>query len=324
MYWVQARNVREFALRNPLVAAFLISLVIHTGLYGTWRLGKHLGWWDHQATWLLNLTKKRIKLSAREMAQLAQQQQQKRQQEVPLTFVEVDPSVATPESPKDAKFYGAQNSKATNPDMTVEAAQPKVDGRQEHVTKAEDTPRTKAQPLQPSLPPAEPSEEAKPKAEPIGDLAKAKPQTDPGDAVAVEQERPRTLAAARERKNIAGEKVKQEGGSKRRGRVSFDVTATRFGPYDAMLVAAVQERWYQLLDTHNFVQRSGKVVIEFQLHYDGSIRGVRMTGNEVGDMLGLLCQKAIQDPAPFAAWPADMRRQIGGNDREVSFTFYYN
>src|SRR4051794_23341371 len=36
--------------------------------------------------------------------------------EVPLVFVEVNPAAATPEPPKDAKFYSSQNSKAANPD----------------------------------------------------------------------------------------------------------------------------------------------------------------------------------------------------------------
>ena len=50
--------------------------------------------------------------------------------------------------------------------------------------------------------------------------------------------------------------------------------------------------------------------------------------NSVGDMLSLLCQKAILDPAPFPKWSAEMRRQIqtqGGTDyRDVKFTFYYD
>ena len=95
------------------------------------------------------------------------------------------------------------------------------------------------------------------------------------------------------------------------------------GPSDAAFIAAVQERWYNLLDSTQFAQRSGKVVVEFRLTYDGRIIEMRVAGNEVGEMLGLLCQRAILDPAPYAPWPADMRRLIGGNYRDVTFTFYY-
>src|SRR5688572_11249144 len=135
MYWVEPRIWRDFVVRNPLAAALAISLLIHVTAFGTWRIGKHYGWWNHQATWLLNLHKKRaVKVSAKQMQA---QQQQQRQREIPLTFVEVDPAVATTEAPKNAKFYGVANSKATNPDATVEAPQPKVDGSQTHVVKAE-------------------------------------------------------------------------------------------------------------------------------------------------------------------------------------------
>jgi hypothetical protein len=76
------------------------------------------------------------------------------------------------------------------------------------------------------------------------------------------------------------------------------------------------------LDSHNFAQRSGKVIIEFRLTYDGRITEMRVAGNEVGDLLGLACQNAIRDPAPYAPWPQDMRSYFG-NQRNVSFTFYY-
>jgi outer membrane biosynthesis protein TonB len=321
MYWVEPRNLRDFAMRNPLVAAFAISLAIHVALFGGWKLGKSLGWFDHQATWLLNILKKKpVKISAKQLAQLQAQQQKMR--EIPLTFVEVDPAVAVTEAPKDAKFYSALNSKASNPDVKMEE-HPKVDGKQTQIVKTETTPRLNPQPLQPSPPPPDKAaEQPKPKTEPKGDLATAEP--DPGDSVVIPtKERPRTLAMARVQKNIVGEKVQQDGGVKRRGKIEVDAKATPFGAYDLAFIAAVQARWYQILDSHNFVQRSGKVVIEFRLTYDGRITEMRVAGNEVGDLLGLACQNAIMDPAPYAPWPQDMRRLIGGNHRDVTFTFYY-
>jgi len=138
-------------------------------------------------------------------------------------------------------------------------------------------------------------------------------------------DKPRTLADARERKNmLAGQKVEQDGGAKIRGNVSFDVKATSFGAYDAAFIAAMQHRWYDLLDSSQFTQQSGKVVLEFRLMYDGRITDMKVNGNDVGELLGLLCQRAVLDPAPFAQWPSDMRRKIGQNYREVTFTFYYN
>jgi hypothetical protein len=46
--------------------------------------------------------------------------------------------------------------------------------------------------------------------------------------------------------------------------------------------------------------------------------------NEVGEILCMLCQSAILNPQPYPRWPAAMRQTIGGNSREIRFTFYYN
>jgi hypothetical protein len=43
----------------------------------------------------------------------------------------------------------------------------------------------------------------------------------------------------------------------------------------------------------------------------------------VGDVLSYVCQAAIEQAAPFGKWPDDMRREIGANFREITFTFDY-
>jgi hypothetical protein len=312
MYWVKPGNLRNFAAKQPLAAAFCISLAIHLALFGTWRVGKHLGWWDHQATWLLNLTKKRaVKVSAKQLAAL-----QQRQREIQLTFMEVDPAQAT-EPPKDAKFYGVANVKAANPDPKVETEKPKADGERTEIPKTETVLRP--QPLQPSVPQPD-----KAKSAPPGDLAKAKAEPDPSDTVTIPtKEKVRTLAAARTQKNIAGEKMKQDGGVRRHGQLNFDVKETPFGAYDAAFIAAVQQRWFDLLDNTSFTQRSGRVVLEFHLMYNGQIVEMKQTETEVGEVLGLICQKAVQDPAPYAPWPRDMRMAIAGDFRPIRFVFIY-
>jgi outer membrane biosynthesis protein TonB len=328
MQWAKQNVFREFMIRQPLVVALLLSLLIHTGAYGFWKLGKQLHWWDHQATWLLKILEKKPKpldlqkLIQKQLQEMAAAQQKK---EIPLTFVEVDPTTLALEPPKEAKYYGALNAKAANPDSIIDSLKPKVDGKQEQVVRTETV--SKPQPLQPAPPPektepkkAEKTEQVSDKPKPTetpGDLALAKPEEKP-------KEKPRTLAAARAQKNLVGEPMKQSGGAKQRGKIAFDVKQTPFGSYDAAFIAAVQQRWFDLLDSTQFAQRSGKVVLEFKLMYDGRILDMKVNGNEVGELLGLLCQRAISDPAPFPQWPSDMRRMVGGNYREVTFTFYYN
>jgi len=92
---------------------------------------------------------------------------------------------------------------------------------------------------------------------------------------------------------------------------------------DAALVEAISQRWFTLLDERDYASDSrGKVVLQFALHYDGRVSDMNMAENTTGEVLGLICQKAVLDPAPFAAWPSDMRR-ILGDVRHIQFTFYY-
>lgn len=205
------------------------------------------------------------------------------------------------------------------------------------------------------LPEKQPKEVAeerpKPKGgETIGDLALAKPSdrklpsdglanTDQGkgnefkDKQTADQpakpSRPRTLIEARSRmqdNTIAGQKMKQEGGVKHQLEFSaLDAKATPFGAYDNAIVAAIQQRWYDLLDRSRFSgDRRGRVVLEFRLHSNGRISNMIVAENTVGDFLGSLCQSAVMDPAPYAKWPVEMQRLFSGDFREVRFTFHYN
>jgi hypothetical protein len=156
-----------------------------------------------------------------------------------------------------------------------------------------------------------------------GDLTLGKPEKSPQP----EQPRPRTIkqALAQQSHQLPGQQMKQDGGMRRAALVSsLDVKATLFGDYDARFIDAVTQRWYGLLDSRQFaMDRTGKVTLRFHLNYDGSIVDMKVLENTVGDVLGYVCQKAVTDPAPFAAWPAEMRRMIGENYREITFTFYY-
>lgn len=298
-------------LDRPLLLAFIISILIHCTLYSGWRWGKHLGWWEHQATWLLDLTR-----AARERAAKPPREESfpPVSREIPLTFVEVDPAMAT-EPPKDAKYYGAFNSIAANPTPQTEP-QPKVEGQQTQIPRVTDNVPLDPQPLQPSPTPA-PTEPRTPTPDPQS--------VQIGMTEARQEERPRTIREAKLQKGLlAGEKMRQTGGVKRPGRVSLDVKATPFGSYDAAFIAAVQQRWYDLIDSTRLMPRTGKVVVVFRLHVDGTITQMTVRETEVGDMLGLLCRRAVEDPAPYPRWPSDMWRMVGKDYRDVVFTFYYN
>jgi hypothetical protein len=50
---------------------------------------------------------------------------------------------------------------------------------------------------------------------------------------------------------------------------------------------------------------------------------MQILASDVGDILALLCRKAVEGNVPYRPWPGDMRRLIGADFREVTFTFYY-
>lgn len=308
---------------SRLVVALLISLLLHLGAWGGYEAGKKLGWWQklHAPAWLK-------KPAPKNSVQLAAN----KEVEPPLIFVDV--SHEDPEPPKQAKFYSNKNSRAANPEAVKEAAQPKFDGSQKIIPKTEDVPTLpKLQPAAP--PPAEPTPETKPPEDTkphdpmsLGDLKLRMPEPNLAEAKpASPPPRPRTLkqAQAQTSPSLPGQKLQQDGGVKRQVQwSSLDVKSTAFGSYDRAIVEAVTQRWYDLLDSRRFAQdRTGKVTVHFKLLPDGTIIEVSFLENTVGQLLGYVCQEAIQEAAPFKAWPSDMRRMINANFREITFSFYY-
>jgi outer membrane biosynthesis protein TonB len=319
---------------SRLLRAFVLSLVLHAACFGTYRAGKQLGWWQnlHWPRWFQSvklLSELLKKKDAHPPVPLPQQ-------EPALRFVDISPEQATPDPPKNAKFESDKNSKAANIQADQDTGVPKIEGKHPDLVKTEDVPRKQFTPLQPAAPPPQPATkeeqpEMKPKPkEAPGDMAMAKPdptpQKDPGDAA---QSRPRTIkeALARQQNNnrLPGQKMKQEGGVKRFLELSsVDAKATPFGAYDAALVEAISQRWFALLDQRQYASDGqGKVVVQFVLHHDGRVAEVNIAENSAGEVLGLICQKAIQDPSPFGAWSPEMRLKFG-DTRNVQFTFYYN
>jgi hypothetical protein len=320
----------ERAESSRLAWALAISLAVHLLTAGAYYAEQKVHWMEaiHLPAWV-----KSSQLLAR-LFPKHEVQPPRQPQEAPLMFVEVNPAQATAEPPKDAKYYSSKNSQAANKQADQETGIPKITGTQIEVAKTEDVPREKFVPLQPTPPVPQPQENreeqrAKPAQTP-GDMAVGKPDPKPSqDDGQAEHTRPRTLAEARARQSdylIPGPRMKQEGGVRHHAELSsLDAKATPFGAYDAALVEAISQRWFTLLDERQFASDGrGKVVLHFALHYDGRITDVKVADNTAGDMLGLICEKAILDPAPFAPWPSDMRHMLDSDVRLIQFTFYYN
>lgn len=302
---------------NYVGRALALSVAIHLALFGALDLGRRLHL--HLPEWLKSVLNFRVQAAQLKPPSAAEQQ------EPTLTFVEVDPSLATPEAPKDTHHYSAFNAEASNPDISAEE-KVKMDGAQDKVPKVVDTLHpAPAPPATPMLPEPKPVEipREKPPATAPGDLALAKP----AEKETKEEEkprRPRTLVEAQTQKGlIPGQKMKQDGGVRRHGQVSLDAKATPFGAYDAAMIDAIARRWYAILDSTPTPTRPGKVVIQFRQFSDGRVTDLKVIESEVGELLAFYCQKAITDPSPFEKWPPDMRRSSAREFRDIIFTFYY-
>jgi hypothetical protein len=305
--------------KERLLIMLLISLLVHVGAWGGYEIGKKAGVWQ-KVHWPFQ-KKVEVKPSAPVVAK----------NDPPIFLDVAEPST---EAPKNAKYYSANNSVAAQTEETKTATQqPKIDGKQKFVPKTETVPKqVKAPPAQPVTPqkpvepkPAQPSNPAN-SLHP-GTLDKGNPQDTPDKKNTTEPpDRPRTLreALAQRADQRTGLQMQQEGSVHRRAlKSSLDSLSSQFGVYDSALIAAVQQRWYDLLDSQKFaLDRTGKVTVTFHLNPDGSVTESKISGNTVGDLLGYVCQEAIEQAAPFGQWPSDMRREYG-NFREITFTFYY-
>jgi hypothetical protein len=314
-----------------VIVALLISVLVHLAVVGGYYAGNKLGVWQkfHVPAWLrLPLAKKKYGLQA-----LVAHNTQ------PTIFVDV--SQADADAPAQTRFYSNKNAHAANPD-TANANIPRITGSQTDFPKTEnvpklskaaesapkdtpkETPKTDSTPqhsqLEPTMaPPApRPAETMEPPSSP-GDL-EPRPKNN-----AAQQEKPRTLRQAlAQRDHLPGPAVQQAGGVPHRAAASFDVKATAFGDYDSALIMAVQQRWDDLLDNHRYADdRQGKVILRFKLKPDGTVIEMQTMENNVGELLGYLCQEAIEEAAPFAKWPSDMAREVDANYRVITFTFYY-
>src|SRR5688500_15413895 len=90
MIAIEQRPWRRLVAKNPLATALVLSVIIHVALYGAWSTGKRLGWWNPPAERLVKLTQPLAQSKPRMSALLSPKPKPPVQQEIPLSFVEVD------------------------------------------------------------------------------------------------------------------------------------------------------------------------------------------------------------------------------------------
>ncbi len=98
---------------------------------------------------------------------------------------------------------------------------------------------------------------------------------------------------------------------------------TTLKSYDESLVSEIRERWYNLLDGRPTLAK-GMIKVEFRLNMEGEITGVKVLEYTAGELAAYLCSQAIKDCGRLPAWSNEMRKEIGQDYRDVSFTFHYH
>lgn len=105
----------------------------------------------------------------------------------------------------------------------------------------------------------------------------------------------------------------------------LDTKATAVGEYAVVLVKRIQDKWKAELGAiESNTNASGKVVVQFNLHFDGRITDCQITESTVPPGLADKCLNAISTVAPFPRFSNEMRREVGSDTRQIQFTFYYN
>ena len=262
------------------------------------------------------------------------------------TFMETDPNQATGEEPKDAKFYSERSTVAANPDNPTGKVgdTPYLDGKETRMMSTESVMPSPAPPAPVAAPPPPPKPIEPPK--PVVEKPPEEPPkvlADEGAKVVEEKkvamlDKPVEPAMPVMPPEPAASPVMPPGSSReiaaaksrvvavgvgRIGIAAFNVAGSPFGEYDKALIRAVQSRWYALISQNGLYERAGTVTLHFYILQDGSVQNMEFKENSAGEILGLFCQKAVVDSAPFASLPDNLRMLIGNDPREVSFTFYY-
>jgi hypothetical protein len=97
-----------------------------------------------------------------------------------------------------------------------------------------------------------------------------------------------------------------------------------FSEYDAAVIGAIEKKWGDLTGGERLKSdRTGRVVVQFHLHPDGTVSDITTVENDVDVASGSVCEQSVKDAAPFAPWPPEMVKMVGTDYREITFKFNY-
>ena len=93
--------------------------------------------------------------------------------------------------------------------------------------------------------------------------------------------------------------------------------------YDDKMAKRILKNWFELSNNSDVNFNTGKVVVSFVLHSDGTVTDADIAMNTIGYLPGLTCVEAVLKSSPFPKWSSEMVKKLG-DKRAVEFTFDYH
>lgn len=258
-----------------------------------------------------------------------------REEDMPrLLFVSTRPDQESDAAPAQAETYSDRQTVAAQPEPSAEPAEetaPRLDG-EEPRSMATDSGQPDAGE------PAPPAQEAFQPAEPAKDESPDPLESAPGGIALVMEPRPPEARAAAPAVDAGAESpgvdapyadlprekgLRAEATVSRRGILAHDTMKTAFGAYDRELFAAIGRRWIELVRPHFYGERSGEVVVRFEVSAAGELGRLDVVHETSGPALAGFCVKAIRDCAPFGPMPADVMKIVAADRRQFQVRFLY-
>lgn len=223
-------------------------------------------------------------------------------------------------APKETPFVAARNQTAAQPvpeTTPTKSPLPRSVGESDSVRLAQAKPRSidvsevmKAEGTPGS---ASAVAGAKPKVGEKGQSSEAPPTP------AVNPDRPRASVPS----GTTGLLLRNNVGVNKVGTVAVDARFSNYGDYAQRMMEAIQSSWWDIIDRMRVESAvRGTVVVRFKLNRDGSVTDATILYEDVPRLMALACKDAVQSPAPFDVWRADMVALFGESDN-VTITFHY-
>ena len=123
---------------------------------------------------------------------------------------------------------------------------------------------------------------------------------------------------------LPGPVMRSQGGVPGLGNLAIDAKFSEFGEYLDRMYEIIGTQWLLLASQvrRGSVHTASRVIVDFILSNDGTIRTIEIAYSSAGQASTLICKDAIQSRVPFNAWTDDMVGSLG-EEQPIRVTFIY-